>query len=134
LAINPGDGILTWKPLSGNEWEMPGGALTLDIPGATFCHLLNLYKDDTPKRKKVINEGKHETRCTFRISFRWFTWTSTDADHMQPLGYLGLTIKDTLWTSYKNALEQGISDPEMVLPDPRQRHYLKGYAPLPPTS
>jgi hypothetical protein len=44
LAINPVDGVLTWKPASGRCWDMPEGKLAMDVRGAAFCHLVNLYR------------------------------------------------------------------------------------------
>lgn len=134
LAINPGDGILTWKPASKARWDMLHGELAMDVRGTSFCHLINLYKVTDPIKEEIIVEGRPQERSSCRLSFGWLAWTSTDAAHMiasfepdtipklngrkKPFGNIGPMLGEAFWTSYEAALEHGISDPQMMWPNP----------------
>lgn len=137
LAINPEDEVLTWKPAVGALWGMRGDALAMDVRGKAFCHLVNFYRIAAPEIEEVTVDDKPQvcTRC--HLSFGWLTWTSTDADHVlatfeadtipklndvkKPMGNPGSLLGPRLWESYKSAWERGkgISDLEMVWPDPK---------------
>ena len=137
LAINPEDKILTWKPAVGAPWDMRGDALAMEVRGRAFCHLVNFYRVAAPIRRVVDVDGMPQERTHCQLSFGWLTWTSPDADHVfatfeadtmpklngpkQPMGAPGALLNDKLWESYKAACEEGkgISDPEMVWPDPK---------------
>ena len=143
LAINPEDKILAWKPAVGAPWDMRGDALAMEVRGRAFCHLVNFYRVATPIRRVVDVDGVPEERTECQLSFGWLTWTSPDADHVfatfeadtmpklngpkQPMGRLGALLNDKLWESYKAAWEKGkgISDPEMVWPNPKKTSLLK---------
>lgn len=119
---------------------MPKGELAMDVRGAAFCHLVNLYKVEDPSDEGFLVEGKRQERGRCRLSFGWLTWTSVDAGHMLatfepdtlpklngpkvPLGRDSTTLQEqgdvALWTSYKAALEKGISDEELIWPDPNK--------------
>jgi hypothetical protein len=133
LAIDPGDHVVTWKPASGARWEMPKGELAMDIRGAAFCHLVNLYKIEDPSDEGFLVEGKRQEKGRCHLSFGWLTWTSDDAGHMLatfepdtipklngpklPFGRID-TMEAELWMSYEAALKNGISDKKLVWPDP----------------
>ena len=137
LAINPEDKILAWKPAVGASWDMRGDALAMEVRGRAFCHLVNFYRVAAPTLRVVDVDGIPQERTYCHLSFGWLTWTSPDADHVfatfeadtmpklngpkQPMGAPGALLNDKLWESYKAACEKGkgISDPEMVWPDPK---------------
>ncbi|KAJ9494523.1 hypothetical protein H2202_009955 [Exophiala xenobiotica] len=138
LAIDPDDLVVTWKPASGARWEMPKGELAMDVRGAAFCHLVNLYKIEDPSDEGFLVEGKRQEKGRCRLSFGWLTWTSDDAGHMLatfepdtipklngpklPFGRIDTTPLQQghaeLWKSYEAAFKDGISDEELVWPDP----------------
>jgi hypothetical protein len=140
LAINPGDKTLTWKPASGESWDMPTGALAMDVRGVSFSHLINLYSLDPPEKEEFEIEGKRRERGSCQLTFGWLSWTSTDSGHMiakfepdtipklnsqkKPLRGLELLTVDPqpraklLWTAYQSALRYGISDPKLQWPKP----------------
>ena len=84
----------------------------------------------------VTVDDKTQNRGYCELSFGYLTWTTTDDHHIvakfepksnpnlnaarQPLGSVGTLLKNNLWNSYTTALEidKGISNPEMVWPDP----------------
>ena len=137
LAINPEDGILAWKPAIGAPWDMRGDALAMEVRGRAFCHLVNFYRVAAPMPRVVDVDGVQQERTDCHLSFGWLSWTRPDADHVfatfeadtinklngpkQPMGGPGALLNDKLWESYKAAWGKGkgISDPEMVWPDPR---------------
>jgi hypothetical protein len=143
LAINPGNGVLTWKPASGRRWDMPEGKLAMDVRGTAFCHLVNLYKvedrrGETKPGFEVKGDRQERGRC--RLSFGWLDWTSSDEDHIiaqfepdtipklnackKPFGGLGKLFlaasEPNLWSFYDKALKQGVSDDELLWPDPNK--------------
>ena len=131
----------------------------MDVRGKVFCHLVNLYNMEAPSEEKDTIEGMCQVRGKCRLSFGWLSWESTHEGHMvakfepdtirklngrkEPLGVMGLQLGNSLWAAYRDALEQGISDPKMVWLDPKITAFpkrltclitnlalLRGYRPL----
>lgn len=133
LAINPGDGILTWKPAGGARWDMLEGSIALDVRGTAFCHLVNLYKTQEPYDEGMTIKGELQECGKCRLVFGWLTWTSTDAGHMnakfepdtvpklnslkEPLGSLYAALRNLRWELYQAALRDGVSEGSMVWPN-----------------
>ena len=119
---------------------MPKGQLAMDVRGAAFCHLVNLYKIEDPSDEGFLVEGERQEKGRCQLSFGWLTWTSGDAGHMLatfepdtlpklngpklPFGRIDTMPlqqgEAALWMSYETAFKRGISDEDLIWPDPSE--------------
>jgi hypothetical protein len=145
LAITPTEQVLTWKPASGTSSEVHNGMLAMDLRGAAFCHLINLYRMNDPGDEGFSVEGDRQNEGRCRLFFGWGTWKVGLTGHIiatfepdsipkfdgpkVPFNKFGIMPPPSqeagLWESYKGAVKRGTSDVKLDWPSPSTSSLLK---------
>ncbi|KAE9368797.1 hypothetical protein N431DRAFT_64443 [Stipitochalara longipes BDJ] len=139
LGIQPGMGIVGWRPSSDGFINTQNGGIEMEVDGAVLCHIMNLYAlslDPNPwvrVQPKQIPRYTDQKLCTF--PFGRLGWEKTNGQihaHFEPglekelgaekIPFARLTHRpeaNTLVVTYFTALMHGISDPDLQLADPK---------------